>query len=151
MFSEFLDAESQLGFLLERTVMTTLRNLFVVAIGVLAILGSQAGRAQAETESWKITSTYPYQVQIEFYSMDRKPLAWPGSGKAFMLYDSKQHAFSLECNPGERICYGAWEVASGGKTGSRYWGVGQHNSHSCQGCCWTCGRKGNPRAINLTK
>lgn len=104
---------------------------------------------KAETETWTITSSYPYQVQIEFYSQDRKGLAWPGSDRAYTLYDSREHTFSLSCTPGERICYGAWNVASGGRTGSKYWGVGQNNKHGCTRCCWTCGRQGEPRAINL--
>ena len=99
----------------------------------------------AETETWQIQSTYPYAVQLEFYSKDRNA-AWPGGGKAYLLEDSKVHTFSLDCRAGERICYGAWDKG----TGRPHWGVGKNESDGCAGCCWTCGRKGAPRTINLT-
>jgi hypothetical protein len=110
----------------------------------------QGSKGDTTTETWLIQSKYPFQVQLEFYSQDRKA-AWPGAGRAHRLYDSKQLTFSLKCRRGETICYGAWEVAAGGKTGSRHWGVGQHNRHKCADCCWTCGAKGNPRAITLVR
>lgn len=119
------------------------------AVAGLALLGASAvcvPRAQAENETWQIRSSYPYQAQIEFYSQDRRGIAWPGGGHAYDLNDSARHSFSLNCQPGERICYGAWVTGRG----SRYWGVGPDNAHSCTDCCWTCGRKGAPRAINLT-
>jgi len=106
---------------------------------------------RADTEIWEIMSTYPYKVQIEFYSMDRRGLSWPGRGRAFTLYDSKMHKFDLECRFGEKICWGAWDVTNRGTTGSKYWGVGENNQHSCTACCWTCGLKGEPRSINLTQ
>jgi hypothetical protein len=105
---------------------------------------------ETEAETWRIRSLFPHQVQIEFYSMDRNA-AWPGGGRAYRLYDSNWHAFSLRCRPGERICYGAWNVATGQTTGSRYWGVGQDKRYGCSDCCWTCGRKGNPRSITLSR
>jgi hypothetical protein len=100
---------------------------------------------QAETETWEIRSNYPNQVHLEFYSEDRKGHVWPGGGEVYVLKDSRLHSYPLTCQPGEKICWGAW--VSG--TGSRYWGKGQDAKHSCIGCCWTCGRKGEPRAINL--
>jgi hypothetical protein len=128
-----------------------------VAVAILAFLCTwtfDPPSVQAETETWQIRSTYPYKVQIEFYSRNRK-VAWPGSGRAYNLNDSSMHSFSLNCQFGERICYGAWDV-SATQTGSqysgrRYWGGGQNFSHpGCTECCWTCGLKGEPRAINLT-
>jgi hypothetical protein len=105
---------------------------------------------QAETETWEVRSSYPYKVQMKFYSQDRNAV-WPGGGSAYALDDSEMKSFSLDCRSGERICYGAWNVATGGTTGSRYWGVGQNDRKGCTDCCWTCGRKGHPRAINLTR
>lgn len=119
-----------------------------VAVAVLAILCAWTfypPSVQAETETWKIQSTYPYTIQIEFYSKDRNA-AWPGGGRAYLVDDSRMHSFSLNCRPGERICYGAWDNGTGKPT----WGVGKNESNSCTRCCWTCGRKGDPRAINLT-
>lgn len=126
------------------------RRVIVAILAFVCTWTFGPSSVQAETETWQISSSYPYLVQIEFYSKDRN-VAWPGRGRAFMLDDSKTHTFSLDCRPGERICYGAWEVATGNRTGSRYWGVGQNERHGCSDCCWTCGRKGNPRTINLVR
>ncbi len=87
------------------------------AVAILAFFITSAfgpSPARAETETWEIKSSYPYKAQIEFYSQDRRGLSWPGGGKAFTLDDSEMHTFKLECRPGERICYGAWDVARGG-------------------------------------
>jgi hypothetical protein len=123
-----------------------------LAVAILALFGALAlapSTARAETETWSITSSYPYQVQLEFYSKDRDA-AWPGASRAYLLDDSKEHKFSLNCQPGERICYGAWDVTTRG-SGKKYWGVGKNEHHGCSDCCWTCGRKGSPRSINLTR
>lgn len=123
-----------------------------VAVAILAFLCAwtfDPPSVQAETETWEIRSSYPYKVQLKFYSQDRNAV-WPSGGRAYALDDSKMHTFSLNCRAGERICYGAWNVTTRG-SGSRYWGVGQNNRKGCTICCWTCGRKGDPRAINLTR
>jgi hypothetical protein len=123
-----------------------------LALAILALLGAfvlAPSTASAETETWTIRSSYPYQVQLKFYSQDRRHV-WPSATRAYLLDDSRQHEFSLQCRPGERICYGAWDVTTRG-SGNRYWGVGQGDRHGCRGCCWTCGREGDPRAINLTR
>ena len=125
-------------------------RMAVAIFTFLAAFASNPPPAQAETETWQIQSTYRYQVELQFYSQDRNAV-WPAGGKAFLLDDSDMHSFSLECNPGERICYGAWDVLTGNKTGRRYWGVGQNDRKGCTDCCWTCGRTGAPRAITLTR
>ena len=120
-----------------------------VAVAILAFLCTSTfymPSVQAETETWQIRSSYPYKIQLEFYSMDRRGVAWPGGGRAFPLDDSQSKPFTLNCQSGERICYGAWVTG----VGRKYWGVGANNRHGCTDCCWTCGRKGKPRAINLT-
>ena len=69
-------------------------------------LAVAAPPAAAETMTWTIRSNYDYRVQVEFFSQERKA-AWPGGGKAYSLNDSKAHAFKLNCQRGEKICYGA--------------------------------------------
>lgn len=127
----------------------TMLRMLVAILALLSAWMLNPSSVQAETETWEIRSNYPFKVQLQFYSKDRDAV-WPGGGKSYLLYDSKMHEFSLDCRAGERICYGAWNVATGGKTGTKYWGVGQNNRKGCSDCCWTCGRKGNPRKINLT-
>lgn len=88
-------------------------------------------------------SGYQYRVQLEFYSQSRSH-EWPGGGEAWGLNDYETHNFTLRCNTGEKICYGAWVTGNS----NRYWGVGANNRHGCTGCCATCG-SANPD-INLT-
>ena len=95
--------------------------------------------AEAAELSWRVKSNYRYKVQIEFYSQDRKS-AWPGNGRAYGLNDYETKTFTLNCRSGEKICYGAWVTGDG----SKYWGVGANNRHSCRGCCATCGAGDTP-------
>jgi hypothetical protein len=127
-----------------------------VAVAILAFactwtFGPPSAQAQTDTETWKISSSHPYTVQLEFYLQGSKPLrSWPGGGRAYTLNDSKVHEFTLRCQRGQQICYGAWDTG----TGTPYWGVGRDNRYACTGgraCCWTCGMKGKPRTINLTR
>lgn len=90
--------------------------------------------AAAETMTWTMRSSYDSRVQVEFYSHERKA-AWPGNGRAYPLNDSKPHVFKLNCQRGEKICYGAWPTAGG----STYWGVGAKDKHTCKTCCAVCG------------
>lgn len=80
-----------------------------------------------------VESKYAYKMQIEFYSQDRK-VAWPGNGQAFNIDDYRTHVYKLSCNSGETICYGAWPTGSG----SKYWGKGFNDRHSCENCCARC-------------
>ncbi len=113
-------------------------RLVVTMLGVIMLgmtmQGVTATPAMAEQMTWKIRSSYDYQVQLEFYSQDRKA-AWPGNDRAYSLKDSAVHTFTLQCQRGEKICYGAWPTG-GGKT---YWGVGPRNAHACKTCCAICG------------
>ncbi len=98
-------------------------------------VGLAASPAAAEQMTWKIGSSYSYRIQLEFYSQDRNAV-WPGGGKAYPLNDSKVHTFTLNCQRGEKICYGAWPTGGGSQT---YWGVGVSNKHRCKTCCAICG------------
>jgi hypothetical protein len=84
---------------------------------------------------FNMKSNHPNRVQVSFYSQTRPGFSWPGGGQAYDLNDSASHAYTLNCNAGEKVCYGAWVTGSG----SRYWGVGPRMSKSCSNCCGTCG------------
>jgi hypothetical protein len=103
--------------------------LAVFVLGVL-VLPATSG---AEQMTWEVKSLYRYKVQIEFYSQDRNR-AWPGGDRAYNLNDYDTHSFTLNCNSGEKICYGAWDA----NASSTYWGVGKNDRQGCQGCCYTC-------------
>jgi len=111
-----------------------------VLIGLLVIAGSLP--AAADVLTWKVRSTYPYIVYLEFYSQDRD-VAWPGGREVWVLRNSKWHTYRLNCRRGERICYGAWT-----DTRTSQWGVGEADSMGCRDCCAVCG--GAARRITLT-
>lgn len=58
----------------------------------------------------------------------------PAGGKVYVLDDSEVHSYTLSCNPGEDICFGAWVRGNTDK----YWGVGYDNSQDCSDCCYYC-------------
>ncbi len=117
-----------------------MRNLGRMLLVAVAGLFVAPALAAADTMVWTVTSEYPYQVQIEFFSQSRD-IAWPGGSQAYSLKDSDAHTFSLNCQPGEKICYGAWPT--GGDTHGKYtsfWGVGLNGTEGCTNCCGICGR-----------
>ncbi len=102
---------------------------------VETIRQSSAPAASPTQVTFQIKSNYPHKVQIAYYSQTRRGHAWPGGSQAYALNDYNVHTHTLNCTPGEKICYGAW--VTGG--GSKYWGVGANNRHGCSNCCSTCG------------
>lgn len=89
--------------------------------------------AAAETFTWIVRSLYPYRVQLEFYSQDYDR-AWPGGDNVYVLQDDKFHQYTLNCDYGEKICYGAWVDGDI----STYWGSGYYGQEYCNSCCSTC-------------
>lgn len=81
-----------------------------------------------------LKSSHRYRVQASFYSKNRGH-EWPGEGRAYNLNDSQMHKYRLTCQPGEQICFGAWETGNA----NTYWGVGPDDKYGCKGCCAVCG------------
>lgn len=102
--------------------------LVVAALGLLPV-----AQARAESLLFSVQSEYPYIVHIAFYSDDRN-WEWPGGDQVYVLDDSRVHDYSLNCNYGEKICYGAWPKG----TRKSYWGVGPDGNQSCSDCCYVC-------------
>ena len=100
---------------------------------VCALGACLAFSALAENVTINIKSNHPNKVQVEFYAQGRSH-AWPGGNQAYNLDDSAVHSYRLNCNAGERICYGAW--VNGNR--NKYWGVGLNNRQRCTSCCTTC-------------
>jgi hypothetical protein len=73
-------------------------------------------------------------IQIQFFSQSRK-WVWPAADKVINLGDGKDDRYNLTCEPGEKICYGAWAVANP----TYAWGVA-HNNRTCPNCCFVCGK-----------
>ncbi|MBU1173968.1 MAG: hypothetical protein KKH72_01085 [Alphaproteobacteria bacterium] len=99
--------------------------------------------AQAETLTFNVKSNHENVVSLEFYSQDRS-VAWPGGGEVYVIDDYQIHTYSLSCQRGESICYGAWVRNSN----SEYWGVGYNDTQGCESCCWVCDG-GETAVINL--
>ena len=92
--------------------------------------------AQADEMTWTLSSKYQYKVQVAFYSKTRNHL-WPANGEAWGLDDYGTHRFTLSCQAGEKICYGAWATGAS----STYWGVGLGGKQGCTSCCAVCGEE----------
>lgn len=116
--------------------MSMLRVAIMALLIAAGLAVGTSAPAQADEMSWTLTSKYQYKVQVSFYSRSRRH-EWPGSGKAWGLDDSASHDFSLSCNAGEKICYGAWVTGDS----SIYWGVGLDGKHGCKDCCAVCGEE----------
>ena len=97
--------------------------------------GGQVAAASPTQITFNMKSNHPNKVQVAFYSQTRRGYAWPGGNQAYGLNDYSVHTHTLNCTPGEKICYGAWVTG----TGNKYWGVGPNGKHGCTGCCTTCG------------
>ena len=104
---------------------------------VLALLCLAAGGQGAQAQSnmtWKFENDYRYQVELMFFSSDRKGFVWPGNNKVYPLNDSGAHSIRISCLGGEKICYGAWVTGNR----NRYWGVGADGKQGCESCCFKC-------------
>ena len=111
----------------KRPPVLSLAALLVAAAGLMA---TQASAAELV---WRIQSEHPNHVSVEFYSQDRNQV-WPGGGEVYVIKDWATHTYSLSCDDGENICYGAWVNAS-----STYWGAGMDGAEACDSCCEVCG------------
>jgi hypothetical protein len=83
---------------------------------------------------FEVTNTWKYTVHLNFHSRGGHAI-WPGNGKAYVLDDSRAHKVRLSCQPGEKICYGAWSASNR----NTYWGVGPDGDQGCDNCCAVCG------------
>ena len=108
------------------------RSLVLMGMAVGTVLSLVAARA--DTVLFTITSSHPNVVDVEFYSQNYNR-AWPGNGQVWTIEDYDAHAFNLECETGEQICYGAWLRGDS----DTYWGVGLNNGDGCDNCCAICG------------
>lgn len=127
----------------EKPIMKTIRRIFLaMVLGVISGSMLLIAESMADNMIWPVKSLYGYQVQVEFYSENRKH-EWPGGGQAYALKDSRTHRFNLNCNAGEKICLGAWVTGNS----SKYWGVGLNHRHSCRNCCYVCGGSNIPRQV----
>ncbi len=109
-------------------------TVWSLAALLVAVAGMFATQASAAELVWRFKSEHPNAVNLEFYSQDRNH-TWPGSGDVYVIKDWDTHRYSLSCNDGEMICFGAWVR----NESSTYWGAGLDGTEACESCCFVCG------------
>ncbi|MBN9035509.1 MAG: hypothetical protein J0H53_05525 [Rhizobiales bacterium] len=85
----------------------------------------------------RINNKDRFDIGVAFYSSNRKNFGWPGNNRHWVMSSGEKREFALECQPGEKICYGAARK----NNNSQIWGVGLGWVDGCQGCCMTCGHE----------
>jgi hypothetical protein len=94
---------------------------------------SDARRPQP-TITFNIVDNTSVMLSIAFYSQNRFQTGWPGWDRSWTVVNH-ENTYTLSCQAGERICFGAWPV---GDVNSSYWGVGPRNQYPCKNCCYVC-------------
>jgi hypothetical protein len=113
-----------------RPIVAALSALTFVGIADVSVQPVRAGSLV-----FRMTNKDRYDMQVEFYSESRKHV-WPGGNKVFNLRSGRTQRFALNCNQGEKICYGTWRVIGD----ELHWGVGRDDREHCGNCCFVCGR-----------
>ncbi len=76
-------------------------------------------------------------LAVAFYSETRRGTAWPSWTQHYSML-APSNDYNLACQPGEKICYGAWLNDHDPNDPGQYWGVGMAYSQGCSNCCVTC-------------
>jgi hypothetical protein len=97
---------------------------------------------RADSLTWNIRSEHPNSIAVEFYSEDGST-SWPGDGEVYLIDDSDDHSYPLQCEAGETICYGAWVMGDE----ASFWGVGKGGGEACEDCCYVCGDGETPMQV----
>lgn len=108
-------------------------------LAALSVLMALAAVSRAEEMRFRFTSHAPSPVLVKLFSSDRLK-HWPDDGSLFLLADSSPKKFTITCEAGERICYGAWvegDIAT-------FWGAGDEGKQDCDDCCRICEPIGKP-------
>lgn len=116
-------------------VLSNRKNSIVCAaiLAVAMICAVAVPSAQADELSFRFTNQVSAPVLVKLFSSDRLK-EWPDDGSLFILADRSPRKFSIGCELGERICYGAWIEGDF----SRYWGAGHEGKRECDNCCEIC-------------
>lgn len=114
----------------------------IVVVG--AIFFSFVTAVLAEPMTWHIRSDYTGTIHLQLYAYrDSSNWIWPDPDQVYII-ESRRHAYSIDCNKGENICYGAWTK----ENSSIGWGTGYQGLYSCSNCCYRCGS--GDVTLNLT-
>ena len=97
-------------------------------------LNTSDWRQPPPTMTWVIVDDTSKRLSIAFYSDTRRNYGWPGWDRNWTVTEH-ENTYTLNCQEGEKICYGAWPE---GNVNSTYWGVGPFRRQSCTNCCGEC-------------
>jgi|ERR1700678_1503564 hypothetical protein len=117
-------------------------TVFLIASVFIAFMA----QAHAEDIKFHILNESPYDIQVRFFSKART-VFWPGQHSGYDQKDHVVHDYSLACNPGEQICYGAWTMPHLADK----WGVGDTGKLGCAKCCGVCGQNVSEISLGLAK
>ena len=99
---------------------------------VLALLLAAAGAAHADGMAIFIKNHHDRDIALELHGPGDR--LWPGDDQVYLIEKNMQKSIPIECEAGERICYGAW-LYGDDRTN---FGVGPDNTKTCDNCCTTC-------------
>jgi len=102
-------------------------------IRILIVLVLTAAPAAAETMSFYFDNQQDFDVAVELYgaSPNRR---WPGGDAVYLIEKGTRKSIPVDCNEGERICYGGWMVGNDRIS----FGTGIDMSLACRDCCFIC-------------
>jgi len=103
---------------------------------LLLLASLVAAPAAAADMAFYMKNNVGRAVAVELRSQSRAH-AWPGDDKVYLLEVGEKKSVPVTCEPGERICFGAWQVGND----RVYWGVGPDNARRCDDCCTICTSK----------
>lgn len=110
------------------------------AAGESPAIGRPANHATAKTPAgeatFRIQSSTKYIVYVRLFSQNRKVI-WPANRGAYALQTSEPYDLTIQCQVGEKICYGAYY------SNKTYWGVGPNDEAGCTDCCQSCDPAGS--------
>ena len=75
-----------------------------------------------------------YTVYYKFFD-ETDNLVWPSATQAYYIDYGQTFTSTLQCNTGDKICYGASDADN---DALGYWGVGVSGLESCTDCCYSC-------------
>jgi serine/threonine protein kinase len=104
------------------------------ATTVTKTLNVSDSRRPNPTITWVIRDNTSEQLSVAFYSKTRPGHGWPDWNQNWSM-TGHENKYTLSCQAGEQICYGAWVTTDPNRN---HWGAGLYGRQGCTKCCGTC-------------
>jgi hypothetical protein len=130
----------------EVLMMTWMTRLGLLSLAVLTLSCTPTTPSSTSALVLPITNSCGLapSVSIRFFDKTNN-LVWPSASTVYTLAYGSSNSWSLTCNAGAKICYGA----SLSSDAIQYWGDGINGDLGCTDCCVTCADK-TAQGWNLT-